>query len=101
MEGKAMKKYIEMETAKSIILDLAFGACSPFDRVQAIDNFKSIPPADVEEVRHARWVWGNGKRAPNCSYCGEQTYWADEWGYVTENYCPNCGAKMDGKEKNK
>lgn len=93
-----MKKYIEMETAKSIILDLAFGACSPFDRVEAIDNFQSIPPADVEEVKHGEWQ----KEPTDFSLCGIAYYSCSLCGFeeqIRTNYCPRCGAKMDGKEK--
>lgn len=54
-----------------------------------------VDAADVEPVRHGRWV----RKGSNwrCSACGK--------GYRiscgsppanTFNYCPNCGAKMDG-----
>lgn len=54
------------------------------------------PPADAVEVVHGRWsdpymvveeydIWGR-----DCSVCG-CTY-----GMAKTNYCPNCGAKMDG-----
>ena len=51
---------------------------------------KSIPAADVAEVRHGTWT-ECGLRNPQCSLCR---------GYNIEksNYCPNCGAKMDGKD---
>lgn len=55
--------------------------------------------ADVVEVRHGE---DTGKcRIFQCSICGygvDDIYQADEWNYpVGEfNFCPNCGAKMDG-----
>lgn len=55
--------------------------------------------ADVREVRHGKWIsneLGGYKWAYYCSECD----WVD--GYPFNNrhkYCPNCGAKMDGKEQ--
>ena len=50
-----------------------------------------IPPADVATVRHGRWI------APHdgfctCSICKCPAYVV----WSATNYCPNCGAKMDG-----
>ena len=47
---------------------------------------------DAEYVRHGRWTDGTGiEGAWNyCSVCGEQAI-------DLYDYCPNCGAKMDGK----
>lgn len=54
--------------------------------------------ADMVEVRHGEWKYNWGQ-APNekayfCSLCayGESDYGRD-------NYCPNCGAKMDGESE--
>ena len=45
------------------------------------------PDADVAPVRHGRWK-RYGKNLGECSECGEIVS-------VRNNYCPNCGAKMD------
>ena len=44
-------------------------------------------PDDVQPVKHGRWKWSEGGQ---CSECG---FHNSNFGY---NYCPNCGAKMDG-----
>lgn len=73
--------------------------------VKAI-RLNNLSAADVEPVRHGRWIqsteecgWAELECA-ECSECGED-YVLDEWGYEDftkfMNYCPNCGAKM-GKE---
>ena len=55
------------------------------------------PTADVVEVRHGGWD------DCLCSVCGEvnPTLYLDEWTMKYRSkempYCPNCGAKMDGK----
>ena len=57
------------------------------------------PTADVQEVRHGRWIsndLGGYKWAYYCSECG----WVDGYPFNDRHkYCPNCGARMDGDEK--
>lgn len=53
-------------------------------------KFAEECPADVEEVRHGEWLESN-KWQP-CSECHKR-------GKRSWKYCPNCGAKMDGKEQ--
>ena len=55
--------------------------------------------ADVVEVRHGEWAKKNDDFSYwyVCSACGHappQNNWGHEYHSV---YCPNCGAKMDGK----
>ena len=55
----------------------------------------SIPAADVAPVRHGRWEPGN----PICPVCGGDKFKdldADIWCDWMPDFCPNCGAKMDG-----
>lgn len=55
----------------------------------------SIPADDVAPVRHGRWEPGN----PICPVCGEDKFKdldADIWSDWMPDFCPNCGAKMDG-----
>ena len=80
---------------------------------QAIKQIiKEHPTADVVEVRHGEWVvnaW-DGKdwcitpyiprqhTDPFCSRCKEPAMRGSRSGqYEASTYCPNCGAKMDGK----
>lgn len=68
--------------------------------VEAI--FSPIPAADVAPVRHGRWQITDCY--PHNVYCSEchrrfaQTHWAVwEDGSLPREYCPNCGARMDGE----
>ena len=52
------------------------------------------PAEDVVPVVHGRWeVYMDGKYLM-CSAC-KASFW-DETGDGGTNYCPNCGARMDG-----
>ena len=60
------------------------------------------PAADVAPVRHGRWIDAYPDIEPNpmfmygiCSECGFEQGISK---YL--NYCPNCGAKMDGENNN-
>lgn len=49
-----------------------------------------VPAVDAEPVVHGEWKWSHGGQ---CSECG---FHNSNFDY---NYCPNCGAKMDGGNK--
>ena len=65
--------------------------------IEAILRVKHAPTIDAEPVRHGRW--GNvlhdnpGPLEGICSLCGHFCKHAKYY-----EYCPNCGAKMDGGE---
>ena len=66
-------------------------SCGINDMLDAIEDY---PTADVEEVRHGEWIEGYGRECSCCGYWGDFT---DDLGQqIPSNYCPNCGAKMDG-----
>ena len=60
-----------------------------------------IPAAEVAPVRHGRWVHSHYENCSEqfeivkCSCCGREAY-AMALYVRGGNYCPNCGAKMDG-----
>jgi hypothetical protein len=63
-------------------------------------NIWRAPAADVAEVRHGEWVpITNGLKGWKCSLCDEHIYVQPESNLQRYKYpyCPNCGAKMDGK----
>lgn len=66
--------------------------CKTRRRQQKVDLLllRTIPSADVVPVRHGRYIIDDMGDS-SCSECGEK--WLD----VTQNYCPHCGAKMDGE----
>ena len=62
-----------------------------------IDYFEHFPTVDAVEVVHGRWegVDHDGSwRVDRCSVCHRRMHYVDyDQPY---QYCPNCGAKMDG-----
>lgn len=98
-----------------------YGAC--FDA--AAKMVELLPAADVVPVRYGRWILEANKERTNyrwnviaeCSECCDEKeeIWAGFFHNVPDflardvalesaksvklrNYCPNCGAKMDGKD---
>lgn len=62
---------------------------------------EGMPTADVEPVRHGRWIKGGyacGETEWICSECG-----FSEWRTSNSRmiYCMNCGARMDGEQDGK
>ena len=65
---------------------------------EIIDLLKRVPTADVEELRQGEWIELAESGEYKCSVCHRgsrsekapmpSTYW---------NYCPNCGAIMEGE----
>ena len=70
--------------------------CGYDDCLTAVqDTLADIPTADAVEVRHGYWDINR-----NCSVCGVYKFEgldADVWADWDIDYCPHCGAKMDGK----
>ena len=50
--------------------------------------------ADVAPVRHGQWKTNSDR--PDTLICSICKCGFDMWKHDPHNYCPNCGAKMDG-----
>lgn len=67
-----------------------------------LDN---APTIEAEPVRHGEWNKSEddyyGLNIYQCSVCHEEWCFEidDDVKDLNYHYCPNCGAKMDGKEK--
>lgn len=62
----------------------------------AADNVTDIPAADVFPERHGEWRRSYDGYSYFCSICGEEP---DRNSKLLSNFCPWCGAKMDGSGK--
>ena len=64
---------------------------------QIITDIKNFGAADVVEVRHGEW--GFDGMGWTCSECGEYALSGKSKMQVGSNFCPHCGAKMDGERR--
>lgn len=64
------------------------------DMEKRCKDFKN--KADVQEVKHGEWITQNIKYNHKCSICEHSAFYSITG--VLCNYCPNCGAKMDGED---
>ena len=72
-------------------------ACLIDDIICAIDD---EPTADVEEVKHGRWIRTGEDGYCSVCKCDMPMFRNDwKWEYTETPYCPNCGAKMDEVEE--
>ena len=63
-----------------------------FDKARAKIIVQSCPTIDAVEVVHGRWIRYEHGSGIYCSHCRHKRRYKDEH----DNYCPNCGAVMDG-----
>lgn len=95
-----MAEYIERGTAIHIIDN--YGKTISKDTIAVYQAIRDIvnticPAADVVHVIHGEWLNANVLNCSEVFECSECGYSFDHDGYQHFfNYCPNCGAKMDG-----
>lgn len=91
-----MPKYIDADAILNQMKDRRFYVGRRSDPVCIVED---APAADVELVRHGRWIDENPASfldpRMRCSVCGHVDLPLAKW-----RYCPMCGAKMDKKENN-
>lgn len=102
-----MAEYIERDKFRNILeakAEMALGTPKQvfYNTIAMLDL---IPAADVVEIRHGEWkeidnvaiehgmLIAKG-RTWRCGVCGEARKTLTK---PNMNYCPNCGAKMDGE----
>lgn len=56
-----------------------------------------VPAADVVEVKHGEWIWSEENECWVCRCCEMSALNNYRGNSTASNYCPNCGARMDGE----
>ena len=86
-----MYEYIERKAIRDALYD---ADAITMSGVKILNQF---PAADVAPVRHGRWVSVPHKLARVCSVCNrDEPYKFADIDADVYDYCPSCGAKMDG-----
>ena len=102
-----MAEYIEREALMRRIKEIHCAECDSYHGVRCracwvddtLDYIDSEPASDVAPVRHGRWVDNH------CTACGMMPMGDEMWEICDfepprfekfMDYCPSCGAKMDG-----
>ena len=90
----ASEKLISASYLATVIRDDPYIHGRAYARMR--DHIDDAPAVDAEEVVHGRWRGETEEEQPHialrrivCSVC-------DGKAFGRGNYCPNCGAKMDG-----
>ena len=87
-----MTRYIDAEPIKKQLEKTSINAQTTFINTVLIGLLDKAPPADVVEVVHGEWIRTDDTYTLfECSSCKKVSN--HRW-----NFCPNCGAKMDGKK---
>ena len=86
-----MAEYVEREKVLSKAAPVE-GCFS--DMISTYDVIR-LPAADVVPVHHGQW--GTHSDRPDSLICSVCNCGFDMWKHDPHNYCPNCGAKMDGE----
>ena len=96
-----MAEYIEREATVKLLRSLGSrdyrrekGTIQ--EAIKMVSFPEYTPSADVAPVRHGHWIYHPDDLFPNdstqeCSYCHAE----ESLTLYNENYCPNCGARMD------
>ena len=105
-----MAEYIEREALITKFKKMELGEHGLVERLFADGVYAVIaafPAADVAPVVHGRWIsWeeaGNFVPSPDrheCSVCHDAAQVLVNGFELLSDYCPNCGAKMDGGADN-
>ena len=94
-----MAEYIEKATLLNRVIIPSICSCvqgPTAERLKkfCIDTVNNVSAADVAPVVHGRWVYHNFDTI--CSECRKSAIF-NEWEQQAETeFCPHCGAKMDG-----
>ena len=95
-----MSDYISRDVAIIEFMDNDIDHIQAPNGKEAVQILSDIPAADVVLVVHGRWLPQKENHEfkeawMKCSVCG---YPVSRWTGNT-NFCPNCGAKMDGGDE--
>lgn len=95
-----MAEYTKIETVRAIICDMCKCLYPGEDCPEKCDwmEYLKEDAADVAPVVHGRWV--KHYRSGTTVAEGYVSTCCDMWNNRKSDYCPNCGARMEGGNEN-
>ena len=89
-----MAEYIDREAAEYAVGEAHLKGLNP------LWELRDVPAADVAPVVHGKWLHSgceecSGLEVVKCSECNHEAF-AIALYVCNGNYCPSCGARMDG-----
>lgn len=95
-----MSDLIDRQKAIDALIDaLAWTWSGTWSEKAAIDAIKNLPSAEREREK-GKWVFSRDHAEGICTMCNFKIHgrpYNNTYLIVPYNYCPNCGAKMDGE----
>ena len=79
-------RLINADTLKEECIDVLVGGGN-YESAVLLEDITNAPTIEAEPVKHGEWETRKG--IEYCSECNKSMMWQS-------NFCPNCGAKMDG-----
>jgi len=86
-----MAKFIDAKMLKPDMKIFTSAYSTELTKCYSQEAIDRVPAADVQEVRHGKWVYGEFD-IPHWSECGKEIMPND-----ISPFCPNCGVRMDGE----
>lgn len=93
MSGDLISRDALIDVFNAIMSDKSNGLIDRLFIAGAICTIQTAPAVDAEPVRHGEWEYVPPGRL-QCKECKHYINVGND-----KNYCPNCGAKMDGGGK--
>ena len=105
IDGNELMEWLKNKIRECVILNAHAEAATTEEIIRYV---KAMPAVDAVSVVHGRWVDEdypykdanvNPRVTAICSNCGNIAHHMEHGYSILSKYCPNCGAKMDGKQE--
>ncbi len=70
--------------------------CEDCEYQDCINFINEVKAVDVQPIKHGKW---DGYICSECNVCADYFISGDFYFDEKPNFCPNCGARMDGDTK--
>lgn len=89
-----------LQKDKESVISYVYAKVNPMDADELEFELEYIinnqPTVDAVPVVHGKWKYSFKEYLATCKNCSYEHYLGTYYQYAT-NFCPNCGARMDGE----